>query len=66
VQSFVCYNSNGGRGRANNITLDHAISTDVSTTGGAGLCTVPLDAIKEANIVTNHFNAEFDFASQAH
>jgi hypothetical protein len=53
------YNSNGGRGRANNITLDNAISTDVSTTGGAGLATVPLDAIKEANIVTNQFNAEF-------
>ena len=53
------YNSNGGRGRANNITLDKAISTDVSTKGGAGLATVPLDAIKEANIVTNQFNAEF-------
>ena len=42
------YNSNGGRGRANNITLDNATSTDVSTTGGAGLGTVPLDAIKES------------------
>src|SRR5258708_6656661 len=53
------YNSNGGRGRANNITLDNAYSTDVSTTGGAGLGTVPLDAIKEFNLITNQFNAEF-------
>jgi hypothetical protein len=53
------YNSNGGRGRANNITLDNAISTDVSTTGGAGLGTVPLDAISEFNLITNQFNAEY-------
>src|SRR5216684_2819134 len=53
------YNSNGGRGRANNITLDNAYSTDVSTTGGAGLGTVPLDAIKEFNLITNQFTAEF-------
>ena len=53
------YNSNGGRGRANNITLDNATSTDVSTTGAAGLGTVPLDAIKEFNLITNQFNAEF-------
>ena len=53
------YDSNGGRGRANNITLDSATSTDVSTTGGAGLGTVPLDAIKEVNLITNQFTAEF-------
>lgn len=53
------YNSNGGRGRANNITLDNAISTDVSTTGAAGIGTVPLDAIKEFNLITNQFNAEY-------
>ncbi len=53
------YNSNGGRGRANNITLDNANATDVSTTGSAGIGTVPLDAIKEANLITNQFNAEF-------
>jgi hypothetical protein len=53
------FNSNGGRGRANNITLDNAISTDVSTTGGAGLGTVPLDAISEFNLITNQFNAEY-------
>lgn len=53
------YNSNGGRGRGNNITLDGATTTDVSTTGSAGLGTVPLDAIRETNIVTNQFNAEY-------
>ncbi|MBZ5602383.1 MAG: carboxypeptidase-like regulatory domain-containing protein, partial [Acidobacteriia bacterium] len=53
------YNSNGGRGRANNITLDNATASDVSTTGAAGLGTVPLDAIKEANVITNQFNAEY-------
>jgi hypothetical protein len=53
------YNSNGGRGRANNITIDGAAATDVSTTGGAELGTVPLDAIKDVNFITNQFNAEF-------
>ncbi len=53
------YNSNGGRGRANNITLDNAISTDVSTTGATPLGTVPLDAISEFNLITNQFNAEY-------
>lgn len=53
------FNSNGGRGRGNNITLDSATATDISTTGSAGLGTVPLDAIKEFNIVTNNFSAEF-------
>ncbi|MBV8842312.1 MAG: TonB-dependent receptor [Bryobacterales bacterium] len=53
------YNSNGGRGRSNNITIDGATATDISTTGGAGLGTVPLDAIREVNFITNQFNAEF-------
>lgn len=53
------YNSNGGRGRGNNITLDGATTTDISTTGSAGLGTVPLDAIREFNLITNQFNAEF-------
>ena len=53
------YNSNGGRGRGNNITLDGATATDVSTTGSAGLGTVPLDAIREFNLITNQFNAEY-------
>ncbi len=53
------YNSNGGRGRGNNITLDGATTTDVSTTGSAGLGTIPGDAIKEFNLITNQFNAEY-------
>lgn len=53
------YNSNGGRGRGNNITIDNANATDVSTTGGAGLGTVPLDAIKEITVISNNFSAEF-------
>lgn len=53
------YNSNGGRGRGNNITIDNATATDVSTTGGAGLGTVPLDAIKEVTVISNNFSAEF-------
>ena len=53
------YNSNGGRGRGNNITVDNATATDVSTTGGAGIGTIPLDAIKEFNLITNQFNAEY-------
>jgi len=53
------FNSNGGRGRGNNITIDNANATDVSTTGGAGIGTVPLDAIKEVNVISNNFNAEF-------
>jgi hypothetical protein len=59
------FNSNGGRGRGNNITLDNATSTDVSTTGQAGLGTLPLDAIKEFNIITNQFNAEYGRNSSA-
>ncbi len=53
------YNSNGGRGRANNITIDNANASDVSTTGGAGIGTVPLDAIKEVNVIANNFSAEY-------
>ncbi|MCZ2146373.1 MAG: carboxypeptidase regulatory-like domain-containing protein [Bryobacterales bacterium] len=53
------FNSNGGRGRGNNITIDSATARDVSTTGGAGLGTLPIDAIKEVNLVTNSFSAEF-------
>lgn len=59
------FNSNGGRGRGNNITLDNATATDVSTTGQAGLGTVPVDAIKEFNLITNNFNAEYGRNSSA-
>ncbi len=53
------FNANGGRGRGNNITIDNVVSTDVSTTGGAGFGTLSLDAIQEFKLITNNFNAEF-------
>ena len=53
------FNSNGGRGRGNNITIDGATATDVSTSGQAGLGTIPLDAVKEVSLITNQFTAEF-------
>jgi hypothetical protein len=57
--SLGSFNSNGGRGRGNNITVDNATATDISTTGEAGLGTIPIDGIKEFNIITNNFNAEY-------
>ncbi|MCU0246639.1 MAG: TonB-dependent receptor [Bryobacter sp.] len=53
------YNSNGGRGRGNNITVDSAVSSDVSTTGGAGLGTIPEFLIREVSVISNNFSAEF-------
>ena len=53
------FNANGGRGRSNNITIDNVVSTDISTTGGAGFGTLNLDAIQEFKLITNNFNAEF-------
>lgn len=53
------YNSNGGRGRGNNITIDSATATDVSTTGGAGLGTIPEYMIREVSVISNNFSAEF-------
>jgi hypothetical protein len=53
------YNSNGGRGRGNNITIDSATATDVSTTGQAGLGTIPEYLIKEVSVISNNFSAEF-------
>ena len=59
------FNANGGRGRGNNITIDNVVATDVSTTGGAGLNTLNLDAIQELKLITNNFNAEFGRNSSA-
>lgn len=53
------FNANGQRGRGNNITIDNITSTDVSTTGGAGLGTISLEAIQEFKLITNNFSAEF-------
>ena len=59
------FNSNGGRGRGNNITVDNATATDISTTGEGGTGTVPTDAIQEFNVITNNFNAEYGRNSSA-
>ncbi|MGH9794639.1 MAG: carboxypeptidase regulatory-like domain-containing protein [Candidatus Acidiferrales bacterium] len=53
------FNANGQRGRANNITVDNVTSTDVSTTGSAGMGTISLDSIQEFKLITNSFSAEF-------
>src|SRR5262245_9166871 len=55
----VSFNRNGGRGRGNNITIDNIVSTDVVTTGTAGLETLSTDGIQEFKLITNNFNAEF-------
>lgn len=53
------FNSNGSRGRANNITIDNITSSDISTTGNAEVGTFSLDAIQEFKLITNNFDAEF-------
>jgi hypothetical protein len=54
------FNSNGGRGRANNITVDGITATDVSVTGTGGpLGPLNFSSIKEVQVITNNFNAEY-------
>jgi hypothetical protein len=53
------FNSNGSRGRANNITVDNAVSSDISTTGSSGLGTFSLDAVQEVKLISNNFTAEY-------
>ena len=53
------YNSNGQRGRGNNITVDNIISTDISTTGSSETGTFSLDAVQEVKLISNSFSAEF-------
>jgi Carboxypeptidase regulatory-like domain len=53
------FNSNGSRGRANNIVVDNLISSDISTTGEAGNGTFSYDGVQEFKIITNNFDAEF-------
>jgi carboxypeptidase family protein len=52
------FNSNGSRGRSNNITLDGVTATDVSVTGESGAAFV-MDSVAEVKIITNNFDAEF-------
>src|SRR6185437_12166460 len=53
------FNSNGSRGRANNITIDNITSSDISTTGSSEFGTFSLDAIQEFKLITNNFDAEY-------
>src|SRR5262249_34878621 len=54
------YNSNGGRGRGNNVTVDNITATDISVTGTGGpLNPLNFSTIKEVKIITNNFSAEY-------
>lgn len=53
------FNSNGSRGRANNITLDGVTATDIATTGEGGGLVLSQDAVQEVKVITNNFDAEF-------
>src|SRR5713226_8667844 len=53
------FNSNGSRGRANNITLDGVTASDISTTGEGGGLVLSQDAVQEVKVITNNFDAEF-------
>ena len=53
------FNSNGSRGRGNNITVDGVVSTDISTTGSAETGTFSLDGVQEFKLITNNYSAEF-------
>ena len=55
------FNANGGRGRANNITIDNITATDISITGNGGSNISPLNfaEIQEVKLITNNFSAEY-------
>jgi len=53
------FNSNGSRGRANNITIDNITSSDISTTGTSQFGTFSIDALQEFKLISNNFDAEY-------
>ena len=53
------YNANGQRGRANDITIDNAVATDIAVTGASGQIRFSLDSIQEVHLITAGFSAEF-------
>lgn len=60
------FNVNGGRGRANNVTVDGITATDVSVTGTGGpLGPLNFSSVKEVKIITNNFSAEYGRNSSA-
>jgi hypothetical protein len=53
------YSSNGGRGRANNITMDGVAAVDVVVTGAGGaFYGLTMPQIAEVKLLTNNFEAE--------
>ncbi|MBV9508256.1 MAG: TonB-dependent receptor [Acidobacteriia bacterium] len=60
------FNSNGGRARGNNITVDGITATDVTATGTGGvLSPLSFSSIKEVQVITNNFSAEYGRNSSA-
>ena len=53
------FNADGQRGRANNITIDNAVATDIAIAGSSGTNTISLDAIQELKVITGGASAEF-------
>ena len=53
------YNSSGQRGRANDITIDNTVATDIAVTGTSGTNTFSLDSVQEVQLITAGFSAEF-------
>ncbi len=53
------YNADGQRGRANDITVDNAVATDIAVTGASGTNTFSLDSVQEVQLITAGFRAEF-------
>jgi outer membrane receptor protein involved in Fe transport len=60
------FNLNGGRGRGNNVTVDGITATDVSVTGtGGALPALNFSSMKDVEIITNNFTAEYGRNSSA-
>lgn len=53
------YNADGQRGRANNITIDNVVATDIAITGASGENSVSLDSVQEVQLLTTALPAEF-------
>jgi len=54
------YNTNGGRGRGNNITVDNITTTDISVTGTGGVLNVlNFSDLREVKLISNNFSAEY-------